>query len=132
MPAWNIAGANLSVGFYNEHSLTEYLRYDQLQDTIDEVLKLVRDSDKLPSYSYEAIDKKNDICCCFYCGNSTSIVDIALVRNNDHVYMICPKCANKIIGKCKYCNEPTFTFGDNPIICPACKKEKNKKNGNTI
>ncbi len=36
-PAWDVAGVNLSIGYYNAHSKTEYLKIDELMNTIEKV-----------------------------------------------------------------------------------------------
>lgn len=40
-PCWGIAGVNLSVGYYNEHSQTEYLKWEQLEYTIEKVKLMI-------------------------------------------------------------------------------------------
>jgi hypothetical protein len=41
MPAWQIAGVNLSVGYYLQHSKAEHLRLGELCRTIDAVCRMV-------------------------------------------------------------------------------------------
>lgn len=42
MPAWGIAGANLSVGYYREHTTSEHLRLDELRATLAKVEGILR------------------------------------------------------------------------------------------
>lgn len=42
MPAFGVAGVNLSIGYYSQHTLGEYLRTDQLATTIARVAKMLR------------------------------------------------------------------------------------------
>jgi hypothetical protein len=50
-PAWGVAGVNLSVGYYNEHSTSEILRVNALYATIEKVKKMLRASD-VPEFKY--------------------------------------------------------------------------------
>lgn len=52
MDDWNICGVNLSVGYYNEHTYSEILRYDELYATIKAVNNILTDV-------YENKDKIN-------------------------------------------------------------------------
>lgn len=54
-PAWGIAGVNLSVGYYNEHSFSEYLCLKELESTIVKVTSIlthVRDNENVPIFIY--------------------------------------------------------------------------------
>lgn len=42
--AWDLAGVNLSVGYYNAHQTTEYVILSELQETIDKVTQIVSDA----------------------------------------------------------------------------------------
>lgn len=42
---WDVAGVNLSVGYYKAHTSAEYVIYDELQATIDKVVKILSESD---------------------------------------------------------------------------------------
>lgn len=48
MPSWGIAGANLSVGYYRQHTTSEHLRLDQLNRTIDRVQRILRNAPRWP------------------------------------------------------------------------------------
>ncbi len=48
MPAWGVCGVNLSVGYYNQHSTSEYLRLDQLERTIKRVEAMLRKPPRRP------------------------------------------------------------------------------------
>ena len=51
-PAWRVNAVNLSVGYYREHSFSECLYVDQLQDTITKVRNLL--SQPIQSFEYSA------------------------------------------------------------------------------
>lgn len=42
-PTWDIASVNLSIGYYNEHSFAEYLNLNDLENTIQNVKKILLD-----------------------------------------------------------------------------------------
>lgn len=48
--AWDIAGVNLSVGYYNEHRIIEYIALDDLNDSLQKVNNIL-------SYDYEKISQ---------------------------------------------------------------------------
>lgn len=53
-PAWKVAAVNLSIGYQNEHSVSETLHIGHMYDTIDKVKKILEDakSDEVPMYEY--------------------------------------------------------------------------------
>lgn len=60
-PAIGIAGVNLSSGYYNAHTLHEYIVISELENTITKVLEIVNDSIKntFPSYKYKQREISN-------------------------------------------------------------------------
>ena len=55
MPASGIAAVNLSSGYYNAHTLTEYVVYDEMLDTIEAAKLLIREECEKP---FEYIERK--------------------------------------------------------------------------
>ena len=55
MPASGIAAVNLSSGYYNAHTLTEYVVYDEMLDTIEAAKVLIREECEKP---FEYIERK--------------------------------------------------------------------------
>ena len=51
-PAWGVAAANLSVGYYLEHSNAEYLKCRELEKTIERVKKILDNAENMLSYTY--------------------------------------------------------------------------------
>lgn len=41
-PAWNVAGVNLSCGYYNAHTAAEYLRLPELWSTLEKLERMLR------------------------------------------------------------------------------------------
>ena len=51
-PAWGIAGVNLSIGYYNEHSAVETLHIGQMLNTIRKVKNMLLAANEAPSFEY--------------------------------------------------------------------------------
>lgn len=51
-PAWGIACANLSCGYFNEHTYFEILRVDFLFETINKVEQMLKNADSAPKFAY--------------------------------------------------------------------------------
>lgn len=50
-PSWKIAGVNLSVGYFNEHSVSEILNVGHMLNTIEKVIKMLEVKD-IPKFEY--------------------------------------------------------------------------------
>lgn len=51
-PAWKVAGVNLSIGYVNEHSLSEMLYIGNMIATIEKVEKMLQDAYEADKYEY--------------------------------------------------------------------------------
>ena len=51
-PDWKVAGVNLSIGYKNEHSVSETLNVSHMWRTINIVKKMVEESDCAPAFEY--------------------------------------------------------------------------------
>jgi hypothetical protein len=40
-PEWDVAGVNLSIGYYNEHTTKEFINLEQMNATIDKVIQIL-------------------------------------------------------------------------------------------
>lgn len=52
-PAWKVAGVNLSIGYRDEHSMTEVLFVNQMFCTINKVIKMLSEKE-IPAFEYVA------------------------------------------------------------------------------
>ena len=50
-PAWEIAGVNLSIGYRDEHSISEILFVNYMLDTIEKVIKMLQEKE-IPKFKY--------------------------------------------------------------------------------
>ena len=54
-PAWGIAGVNLSIGYYDEHSYSETLYIGQMFNTINKVENMLKDANNAPYFEYREL-----------------------------------------------------------------------------
>ncbi|MCD5384920.1 MAG: hypothetical protein LRZ94_01220 [Candidatus Pacebacteria bacterium] len=57
-PEWGIAGVNLSIGYYNAHTNSEYLKVDEMKKTINRVVHMLKSP---PSAVFEYKEKESVI-----------------------------------------------------------------------
>ena len=56
-PEWGVAGVNLSIGYRDEHSVSEVLFVGQMYSTINKVKRMLAEADSTPAFKY--IKSKN-------------------------------------------------------------------------
>lgn len=140
-PAWGIAGVNLSIGYRNEHSYTEYLCINEMEDTIRKV-KIMLEMEDIPNFKYISfyqsywrrvyhIDKDTDIVCS-NCGKTYPGDMITPIHSKriENIKYICQDCLKKENYKwCMFCGEP-FKGDQSDVFCPICEKEYLENEGN--
>lgn len=57
-PSWNIAGVNLSIGYYDEHTYIERLNFNELLRTIDTVKIMLESYETAPSFNFQSSGNK--------------------------------------------------------------------------
>lgn len=137
MPAWNICGVNLSVGYENEHSVLETLNVNSMFATIDKVIMMLS-FDNIPTFKFNTVENsledfyKNqapeeefDIgkqCC--KCGSyyfDYEMIPALDIEGNKKNY--CCDCATDSISWCDNCGEP-FDYAKNSKYCKNCEEKK--------
>ena len=140
-PAWKTAGVNLSVGYYNEHSNSEYLCVGQLFDTIEKVKLMLKDVESIEYFKYikmpeekhwfqsmeffsniftEEQDKKK---CCL-CGEQDYEYNLVPVKVKDgKILNYCITCLNmdENIFWCLECGEPFINENLSDSYCEDCR-----------
>lgn len=135
-PAWGIAAANLSVGYYNEHTETEFLCFNFLHSTIEKVKQMLaytQEHKEMPTWKYVPSVRWFSGNRCERCGIIVPAEEIIPVRYDDCVQHVCIDCFEKMSHKISYCDRcgmpgmaDTYSVS---WICPECRKELD--NGNT-
>lgn len=132
-PYWKIAGVNLSIGYFNEHSTNEILHVNYMFNTIFKVIKMLNDADKTSQYeyienpyslaygyNYKYLSPTEGILKCSHCGKYCDEYEMFPVMHGDAIDFICPDCiADNHIHWCKYCQDAFYAEADE-TICPNC------------
>lgn len=115
MPAWNICGVNLSVGYEDEHSYSETLHVAPLFDTIRKVKNMLKEAE-IPDFEYDEITlaqssswwKRSMIFGqhCSKCKKLYSEYELFPVIGVDKkTRFYCPDCIVGNVEWCEYCGE---------------------------
>lgn len=143
-PAWRVAGVNLSVGYYNEHSESEILYVGQLMATIEKVHKMLSTAEEAPSFIYipspNSFGKNwyftktpfaneledNQVLKCEKCKKYFMEEELfPTVNLKKGTSFFCPDCMVNHIGWCSKCGN-AYELNPNTAdagLCPFCKEE---------
>lgn len=135
-PAWQICGVNLSIGYYDEHSVSETLHVGQMFDTIEKVKKMLMEQD-IPTFEYKrktpthlgylagTFNKySEEMVTCKGCGVVVPEWETFPVKGIDgRTVHYCIDCIPGHVEWCEECQEPyeldpEDTYGLN--LCPDC------------
>lgn len=99
-PVWDIAGVNLSVGYYNEHTPMEYLKWDELEDVILKIM-LMLERALVVEKKFNYVHGKNYV---------------------NPLFFKCDNCGKEIFYPLYYTisSEDEFAIKKNLIICEDC------------
>lgn len=115
-PSWGLCAVNLSIGYYDEHSLGETWHYRQTLKTIDKVCKILEDS-LIDDCEYVYIQGKSiwekfgleDLATdnyCVACGKDIPEELTITMKDKDGVFTFCPGCGADFLSFCDVCHEP--------------------------
>lgn len=94
-PAWGVAGVNLSIGYYNEHQNSEYIKMQDYRATRKKVLRMLQvPRTEIPTFEY--IPAKNYRYHCSYCNSVFYVQDLIFFDNTNFPLCICKKCAQNL------------------------------------
>lgn len=102
-PYWDVAGVNLSAGYYNEHTEYETLKIDDLNYTLERVKAMLDSADEAEMFSFESI-RNNKLSLygkCQFCGNIVPYFEIIPIEG----VSICIECLNTISSQCDSSSE---------------------------
>ena len=147
-PKWKIAGVNLSVGYFNEHSIGETLHTNFMYSTIKKVCKMLDAADKAPSFEYkedmtfgslgkywrtlggftDEWEQYEAKIVCNKCHKSVPFDQAMKVKDKDipgvsKYYCVDCVTADDDIEYCMLCGEPFFKRYDNDKICVNCRNQ---------
>ena len=136
-PAWRVCGVNLSVGYRNEHTVSETLNVVHLRQTIKKV-KNILNQETFPDFEYIEQDYSGWECLLFqygytmcpYCHSYVEDIDLALATTADgSPTLICYDCLVKKnwvwCSDCKSPYEPSPT--DKFHLCKNCSEKRIKE-----
>ena len=131
-PQWEVAGVNLSIGYFNEHSLQEYWCLTYTQETIDKVKQIIIDQKTNPKYfkyigltdySYfynNEIIEEHDYGLCWCCLEQVDSYDLI---STEEFGEVCKDCYSKYFGTCDLCYREMYDININNSgfnICSNC------------
>jgi hypothetical protein len=141
-PAWGIAGVNLSIGYENEHSISETLHVNPLYKTISKVKKMLKE-ENIPEFKYIPkiggmgyryfYDWPNDDededyykVRCAGCGQSYQDFEVvpAIIDAHGTIKHFCPDCCASQINWCHKCGKAFKWHIPNQKLCPICMEEE--------
>ena len=128
-PNWNVAGVNLSAGYYNEHTEVESLKLDDLEYTIDRVKELISDIDNAQYFNFEEKhDTRVKYIRCDICG--CLVYENFITSLGEEKIKCCFNCLDRMIDWCEVCGEPYIPSkeGEEPKLCEVCACTKTSEN----
>lgn len=105
-PYWDVAGVNLSAGYYNEHTHYESLKIEDLNFTIENVKKMLDNAEEAELFSFENTRKDKHLMYskCDVCEKIVPYFSIIPVEG----VKTCFDCFNNFGTWCESCQKPFF------------------------
>lgn len=136
MGAWGVAGVNLSIGYKNEHSVSEILVVHHMLNTIARVCLILISKD-IPKFVYvpidldnlsrawlEISDKESALCECLFCKKIYEKNDlIPIVSASGKEVYFCIDCAVNFVDWCEKCGEAYVKDENFDGLCGSCRHE---------
>lgn len=95
-PEWEVAAVNLSIGYDNEHTLSEILYSDYLLATIKKVKEILKKEKEMPNYSYiSRIYYNNRDTKCIFCQRELKVGEGFSLYNWNFCADYCKNCYQK-------------------------------------
>lgn len=132
---WDIAAVNLSIGYYDEHTLIERLNYREMFSTINRT-KLILENCHTSPFDYQAllyqgfdypVDGINfasaNTCECCYKPYPRASLTPVYDDIDKEIWELCPECVAKYADPCEKCGTLLLNprHQDKHIICSDCK-----------
>ena len=149
-PTWKIAGVNLSIGYRDEHSVSEVLFVGRMYSTIEKVKKMLADAvnltepfEYIPSptrynyaygmnwYDWGSSVYGHDVSKCRQCKKYFMEEELfPVVMLDKTTAFFCPDCLVDHVAWCKECQSAYQKYSPEAPsegICPLCEDLKEKK-----
>lgn len=145
-PSWEVAGVNLSIGYQDEHSVSEILHVGQMYATIAKVKQMLSNVTSAPFFKYipakntwntldytnwykigEGIYSRSSIDKCAHCGKyhmEEELIPAVMLDGSTGFY--CFNCL-EFISWCGECDSAYQTPKNDDGICNKCKQLKENK-----
>ena len=137
-PDWGIAAANLSIGYYDEHTKQETLKINEMYKTIERVCNILDDCHTADFFKhiertkgaynypnwYSSYPMENDGEICYNCLDTFNKDQVVYTQDGS---CYCVDCFEKIVRYCDNCgseyliNDNTYLTDQN--LCPFCARE---------
>ena len=133
-PVWKIAGVNLSIGYFHEHTLGEYLNLTYHTNTINNVKNILDNviNTECPQYKY--IPAVSHLYNYDYYGSQTTAYDMSVKCDNCgklHDYWDMVEISGETADETDFVCYDCFAQMQNIKLCPYCNdwyKERKDKN----
>lgn len=122
-PAWGVAGVNLSVGYENEHSIAEYLKFDDLELTISRVKHMLSIAQYGDVFVYKERTKPA-FGRCYFCDEPLYKGRMVFFNSEDdlNAECACQNCLDQFKPLLHYCDKhQLYYFPEEIDECPLCK-----------
>ena len=136
-PEWKVAGVNLSIGYRDEHSVSEVLFVGQMLNTVDKVIKMLKTPiEKIPYFEFKAKrnscrwyrfwhnkDDKDTVNECVKCHKKCDFDELIPVKTPDFkTRYYCSDCIVDNVEWCVCCGEAyeTPSDGQKMSLCEDC------------
>lgn len=144
-PEWRIAGVNLSIGYYDEHTVQETLHVSQTLATIEKVKRMLEAAQDAPFFNYiyrkfsvedyyfnkygirVTIPEPMEVVCAS-CGIVMSEYNsIPVLSADGGTKYYCGECLPGNVEFCMDCGEAFEISEDNDLYCPICRAKHIKR-----
>jgi hypothetical protein len=121
-PSWKVCGVNLSIGYFDEHTLGERLYFNSLKRTMS-VVKHMLLAEDIPTFEYSNKFHDRQVKC-YKCGKEFARGDFSLLPVKDtkgKEQMCCVSCLNENFEWCNICGFAYEKDSNNPSnYCHNC------------
>lgn len=119
--AWKICATNLSIGYYNEHSYSEYLNIREMYDTMHKVKQMI-EAKNIPDFVYTPVDLYKVMqTACEKCGKDCQSFELLPVKTkNKSLKLYCADCWSKVAW-CQACQAAFDSDDFCEDLCEDCR-----------